>query len=106
MRCVIRLVVVLTTALLLAAAPSAALAHDHSTGTTDHSTGTTEPSGHDEHGTTVATTGPDADTRLLALSLFAGVNGLVLMVASVQRSRTAEARARRRTARAAAPPAM
>lgn len=88
--------------------------HDHgvvpqsSAGGHDHGTGTTAPSGagHDDHGTTVAGTGPAADTRLLVLSLFAGVNGLVLMVASVQRSRTAGARDRRRAARAAAPPAV
>jgi len=95
-------------------------AHDHGTGTTapagddhddshdDHGTGTTEPAGggHDDHGTSVAGTGPEPDTRLLVLSGFAAVNGLVLMVASVQRSRTAGARERRRTARATAPPAV
>lgn len=110
-------------------APSAAT-HDHGSGTTDshdthgtasaepspathddhdeHGTGTTEPSGggHDDHGTTVAGTGPESETRLLVLSGFAAVNGLVLMAASVQRSRTAGARERRRTARATAPPAV
>ena len=94
--------------------PSAA-DHDHDTGTTDghdahddHDSGTTTPpstGGHDEHGTSVASTGPSSDTRLLVLSLFGVANALLLMVASVWRGRTAGARERRRTARAAAPPA-
>lgn len=131
MRCVARLIVVAGTAFLLSVGGASASAlpraddghgaatpvptaatHDHgsvpqpSAGSHDeHGTAPT-PGLHDEHGTTVASTGPGSETRLLVLSLFAGVNGLVLMVASVQRGRAAGARDRRRTARAAAPPAV
>ena len=104
----LRVVLAIGAALVLGtAAPAAAVVphgHGESPMPAVHQHGTT--TGHDHGSTTVGSPGPSSGTRLLVLSLFAAANGAVLMVASVWQTRTADERARRRTARSAAPPAV